>query len=463
MLSKIEVAASLRSRTKYLQYCFQLISKGEEMLHDPSHKPVMPVSREIVLEQDEREVLRALAQKLAGYASEPVNKVRAEEWRKLNDLEPTRPLVWINEIPWHEMNVDAELTLRTRDPWARKQEEELRRKIYQWEHLQGDMVLDDFMPCEKAIYSSDFGILEEVEVARTDDANDIYSRHFKIQIEEPEDIEKIQMPRVFHNEEATEMAFALMQDLYGDIMPVRLVGQKHIWYTPWDYLIRWWGVQEAMMDMVLRPDMVNAAVERMTDAWMVELDQFEELNLLSLDCNNTRIGSGGYGYTSGMPGEDYDESRIRPGNMWGCSNAQIFSEISPDMHWEFAIRHDLRWLERWKYTYYGCCEQLDNKMELLRRIPNLRKVSVSPWCNTGNMIKNVGSDYVMSRKPNPAVLATEKFNEKRAEEELREFLDPARGLAVELIMKDISTVRYEPQRLWKWAEIATRVAAEYAP
>ena len=29
-------------------------------------------------------------------------------------------------------------------------------------------------------------------------------------------------------------------------------------------------------------------------------------------------------------------------------------------------------------------------------------------------------------------------------------------------MKDISTVRYEPQRLWQWAEIAMEVAEDYA-
>ena len=88
-----------------------------------------------------------------------------------------------------------------------------------------------------------------------------------------------------------------MCELYGDIMPVKKVGQTHIWFTPWDYLIRWWGIEEAMIDMYERPDLVHAAVERMVDAWMVELDQFVALNLLSLDCDNTRIGSGGYGYT----------------------------------------------------------------------------------------------------------------------------------------------------------------------
>ncbi len=94
---------------------------------------------------------------------------------------------------------------------------------------------------------------------------------------------------------ATDYAYAAMCQLYGDIMPVKIVGQTHIWFTPWDYLIRWWGIQDAMLDMYERPDLVHAAVERMVDAWMVELDQFEAQDLLSLDCDNTRIGSGGYG------------------------------------------------------------------------------------------------------------------------------------------------------------------------
>jgi len=120
------------------------------------------------------------------------------------------------------------------------------------------------------------------------------------------------------------------------------------------------------MDLIERPDLVNAGVERMVDAWMVELDQFVALHALALDCNNTRIGSGGYGYTRELPGADYDPDSVKPHNMWGCSNAQVFSEVSPQMHWEFALRHELRWLERWGLTYYGCCEPLHQKIDLLR-------------------------------------------------------------------------------------------------
>ena len=218
-----------------------------------------------------------------------------------------------------------------------------------------------------------------------------------------------------------------------------------------------------MIDFIERPDLVHAAVERMVDAWMVELDQFEQQNLLSLDCNNTRIGSGGYGYTSQLPGKDLDPGYVEPHNMWGCSNAQIFSEVSPEMHWEFAVKHDLRWLSRWGLTYYGCCEPLDQKIEILRRIPNLRKISASPWCNVERLVDKVGGDYILSRKPSPAVLAGDVWHPEWAREDMRSFLEKAGSPChVELIMKDISTVRYQPQRLWEWAAIAMQVAEEFA-
>ncbi len=430
------------------------------MLHDPgSYAPPLKI-REISLTPAEQDTLKRLAADLAVVAALPVHREKAALWRRLNDLEQTRPLVWINEIPWHEMNVNDELTLRCVHPWARELETRLRRTLYQWRHMPGDMVVSDSIECPLAIHSTDFGILEDVEVARTDAASDIVSRRFHVQIREEKDIEKIRMPVVTHDAETTDVAFGTMQDLFRGIMPVRKVGQSHIWFTPWDYLIRWWGLQEAMLDLVERPDMVNAAVARMVDAWMVELDQFVEQNLLALDCTNTRIGSGGYGYTWDLPGASFDPARVVPKNMWGCSNAQIFAEVSPEMHWEFALRHDLRWLQRWGLTYYGCCEPLDRKIPLLRRIPNLRKISMSPWNDAERIVREVGGDYVLSFKPSPAVFVEEAWNPGAARAALSSVLDKAQDCHVEVIMKDISTVRYRPQLLWDWARIAMELVQQ---
>ncbi len=431
------------------------------MLHDPGSYTEPVLVKEICLTDREKTILRRLAEDVARISALPVHREKARLWTSLNDLKSARPMVWINEIPWHQMNVNNELTLQTTDPWARDLEQWLRRQIYQWNHMPADMIVSEFLECPLAIHSTDFGIVEDVDIARTEEESEIYSRHFKVQINEPEDIDKIKMPRVTHHGETTVVVFETMQELFKDIMPVKKVGQTHIWFTPWDYLVRWWGVQEMMMDLLMRPDMVNAAVERMVDAWTVELDQFVAQNLLSLDCNNTRVGSGGYGYVTELPGDTYDPTMVMPQNMWGCSNAQIFAQVSSDMQWEFALKHDMRWLERWGLTYYGCCEPLDGKLDILKRIPNLRKISVSPWANLDTIIREAGGRYVLSVKPSPAVFAEKSWDPGHAKRILENIINKTRGAChVELIMKDISTVGHHPERLWEWEKIAMEVVAK---
>jgi hypothetical protein len=410
----------------------------------------------------DKDILRELAGQVARIASLPVQQERAELWRRLNRLEPVRPLVWINEIPWHEMNFNDELTLRTTDPWARGQEWHLRALIYQWKHMPGDMIVSDYLASPLAIHSTGFGISEDVDVVRTDAASGVVSRRFHPQIVHPADIEKIKMPQVTHDEKATEENYRKMRDVFGGIMPVKKVGVKGTWFAPWDELIRWWGVQEAMMDLILRPQMVSDIVSRLVDGYLHQLDQWEKLNLLSLNNDNTRVGSGGYGYTDELPGDDFDPAHVRPKNLWGCATAQIFSGVSPEMHWEFALKHEMRWLKRWGMNYYGCCEPLDRKMEILRRIPNLRKVSMSPLADPARGAAELADRYVYSCKPNPAILAEDRWRPEQARAELRGTLEKIRACRVEIILKDISTVRYQPQRLWEWSRMATELADQFA-
>jgi hypothetical protein len=147
------------------------------------------VAEEVKLSPKDKEILQRLAGELAQVAALPVHKEKARLWQKLNDRESERPMVWINEICWHEMNVDDELTLWTEHPWAQEQERELLRTLYQWRHLPGDMIVSDFLACPLAIHSTDFGIIEDVDIVTTDPAADVVSRHFHIQIQDFSDLE----------------------------------------------------------------------------------------------------------------------------------------------------------------------------------------------------------------------------------------------------------------------------------
>ena len=414
------------------------------------------------ISEEDKTILRRLGEKIAKIAALPAQKEKADLWRRLNNLERAKPVVWINEIPWHEMDVNDELKIQTSDPFCRGIEGQLRRTIYQWEHMPGDMVVEGKLYSALAVRDTGFGVSEDVDIVKTDERSNVVSRTFHPQIQEEKDIEKIRMPEVTHDVEASERRYQQMVDIFGDIIPVEKRGIPGTWFAPWDLLIRLWGVQEAMVDLALRPELVHHAMDRLVSAYIRRLDQWEELNLLALNNNNVRIGSGGFGYTDELPQDDFDSSHVRAIDIWGCATAQIFSEVSPKMHEEFALQYERRWLDRFGLTYYGCCEPLDIKMGILRKVPNLRKISMSPWIDTERAAELLGKDYVFSRKPNPEILGRDKWHPEVARKRLRETLEKTRGCIVEIIMKDISTVRYDPQRLWKWSNIAMEETERFA-
>jgi len=84
---------------------------------------------------------------------------------------------------------------------------------------------------------------------------------------------------------------------------------------------------------------------------------------------------------------------------------------------------------------------------------------MSPWTNEDRGAAEIGKQFVYSRKPNPALLAFEKFDTGLVRNELlttRKVCEK-HGCPLELILKDISTVHYQPERLTKWAEIAMKI------
>ena len=412
----------------------------------------------------DKEILRSLAYELAEIASLPIQKEKAQMWKRLNKLEDIKPMVWINEIPWQEMNVDDELTLRCESEFCRRIEQELRQTIYQWKHMRGDMVVEPKIYCPKVIYDSGFGISEESDVVSIDPNNPVVSRHFHPQIQSEEDLEKIKYPVVTYDAEATEERYQLMCDIFDGILPVEKIGAPGFWFAPWDLLVTWWGVEKLMIDLIERPELVHKAIARFVDASLYSLNQYETLGLLSLNNGPVRVGSGGYGYTDELPKPDYDSNHIRAIDLWGCATAQIFVAVSPQMHEEFAVKYEKRWLDRFGLSYYGCCEPLHRKMDMLRRnIPNLRKVSMNYRVDVDEAVEAVGRDYVFSYKPNPAVLAEAIWSVEKARAELEYVLKRAKekGCIVEIIMKDISTVNYEPHRLWEWAKMASEVTEEF--
>jgi len=405
---------------------------------------------------NDRDLLRRLAGETAEIAAMDVHAEKAELWRKLNRLEPVRPLVWINEICWDEMGPDVQPTCE--DAFLRGIETRLRRTLFQWRNLPADMIVDDWLGCPLAVTDSGYGL--DTEVHHTDADLPKSAVDYVPVIRNADDVEKIRTPEVHVDHELSAARAAILTDILGDLLPVRGVGITSTWFSPWDTLVQWYGIEELYTDMMDRPDLVRHASARMCDAMLGKYEQYEALGLLSLNNRNVRVGSGGLGITDELPAPDFDAEHVRMIDMWGNSAPQIFSEVSPEMHWQFALKQEMRFLERFGLNCYGCCEPYHKKIDILRRIPRLRRISMSPFVNIAEGAEAIGQNFIYSAKPNPAVLAANTWDPAPARANLREILDTTAGLHVELILKDIHTVRGEPQRLFEWTRIAMKMVGE---
>jgi hypothetical protein len=96
---------------------------------------------------------------------------------------------------------------------------------------------------------------------------------------------------------------------------------------------------------------------------------------------------------------------------------------------------------------------------VLKRLPNLRAVSVSPWADEAAMAEACGRDVLYCRKPNPAMISTPHFDEGAIRADLRNTLKAAKGCNVEIVMKDIHTLAGEKHRPARWVELAREECA----
>ena len=59
------------------------------------------------------------------------------------------------------------------------------------------------------------------------------------------------------------------------------------------------------------------------------IEQYEALNLLSLNNDGTYHSSGGVGYTDELPAPGFDAGRVRPCDMWASAEAQEMARSRP--------------------------------------------------------------------------------------------------------------------------------------
>ncbi|MGB4184711.1 MAG: hypothetical protein WBJ73_05335 [Caldicoprobacterales bacterium] len=405
-------------------------------------------------------ILQDLAKEYMEVATLPVQEEKIKLWKSLNRGKMERPMVVIDQLPLHELNVNGELDCYVEDPFWRSIEFELRLSLYKWRHFPVDMVLDPFITIPKAIENSGFGIDVDREILHTDPDSDIVSQQYKRQINDMDDLEKIKDMTIVHHEETSQLWLEQASYIFDGIAPVRSSGGLQFHLGVWDVLSQLMGVENIYFDLIDRPQLLHGAASRLTDSLLAGIRQANELGVHN-DIINTCHCS--YIYTDELLPSSGECKGPYSKNVWAFGLAQLFSSVSPSVTEEFEIPYITKLAKEFGMIYYGCCERLDDRLDIVKKIPNLKKVSCSPWSDPYVFAENMGEDLVMSSKPNPAYLAADSVDYDAIKKDLLETLKAAKvnNVNLEFILKDISTVRYQPDRITKWANIAMEVVNQY--
>ena len=397
----------------------------------------------------ERERLRALASRVAELAARPIEKKKAELWTAHNDLRSDKPVLFCDpENGWNEIIPAASLACV--DPLARVWEMHLLKEIYWGAEMLDDRVVEPFFDVPYNYEDTGWG-LREKRIGGGNGGSYTWESPLK---DYERDFPSLAHPRILIDRAATARILGLASELFDGILEVRLRGVW--WWTlgmTWDYVtLR--GLEALMLDLYDNPDWVHRTMKFLSEGLSGKLDFLEAEGLLALNTGGAYVGSGGFGWSGQLPGDGFDPARVRLSDMWGFAESQETVGVSAEMFEEFIFPYQLPLLERFGLNCYGCCEPMDPRWPVIRRIPRLRRVSVSPWADRDIMAEALGKEYIMSMKPSPAPLARAAMDEAAIRASLRGDLEKTRGCIVELIMKDNHTLGGTPGNAARWCRIA---------
>jgi hypothetical protein len=414
------------------------------------------VPRPGTLTPDERALLRFLAERVRDISAEPRQVQLRKAWISHGDLGTRRPMLLVfPEDSWIEIIGDGDLSLR--DPFWRQWEWYLRMIRWRREHVDDDFVVEPELPTALVTRRGAWGV--EVRYTRGGEKG---SYVWDAPLKEPADLARVTWPALEPDLAATASVTSALDDVFHGILPVRVLcpvpGVNLIGEAT---MLR--GLEQCMVDMYDNPGFLHELMAFLARGMAADLDLLESRGLLTLNNANQYTDSGGIGYTSDLPRAGGGAARgagapggpgVRLSDLWGHGVAQELSGVSPAQHEEFVLEHQLPILERFGLVAYGCCEPYTHKFDMLkRRVPRLRRVSVSPWCDIPAAAAALQDRYIFSWKPTPAMLA-DVFHPDQVRRYIRTALEAARDCIVEIILKDTFTIQRDPRRVEEWTRIA---------
>jgi len=410
----------------------------------------------------EKDIIRELAKRYAAVAADPRNDERRRLWSDHLSLRPTsRTPVLASTGPWNVwMQDELDRNLRCEDPVLRGLEAQLYWRLLAAE-FDDDAIFEPWLTFG-AVAAEPWELLWGIPfVSEHIGTRGSAERHLHV-LPDLEDLSQIKPITHTFDEEATQRQAAIWHDALGGILPFEITRTLPR-CTGGDLstaIVKMRGIEGAMLDMVEQPEALHRLLAYLRDGFLAVHAQMVKEGHWTLATHYNQVMP----YAHELPPPAAHGGPVPTSQLWYHAHAQDFTGISPAMHEEFILQYQRPLIEQFGLSGYGCCEDLSRKIDILRKIPNLRYIAVSPMCGFDGLarcVEQIGTDTVVAWRPSPADCVCNSWNPERVERILRTGLEITRGTHRHINLKDIHTVQGDPSRIRKFCTLARRLAEEY--
>ncbi len=403
---------------------------------------------EVSVSDADKKILCSLADRIANLASLDIQKSKIKLWKDHNALRTKQPVIFCDpENGWNDI-VTADM-LKCSGSLARRWEVVLIKELFWGEELKDDKPIESIFDIGYTYTENDWAGEDSLVKGGKGGGSYIWEAPIK----SLKDLSKMKMPHIEIDFKTTQQTVDLAGEVFGGLLKVNLKGR---WWQTFGFtydIARLLGLNEMFMYFYDNPELIQQTMSILKQGYEKKIEFIEQNNLLSLNNDRSYFGSGGLGYSDELPSKDFNAKNVRLIDMWGFAESQETSSVSPEMFEKFVFKYQLPILKRFGLTYYGCCEPLNKRWDIIKNIPNLRKVSVSHWADKEKMVEQLQDKYIYALKPTPADLAVPEVNKDYVRENIKKYLDITKGCVLEIVMKDNHTLGRNPNNLINWVKI----------
>lgn len=413
--------------------------------------------RNLSISKNDQVVLRDLAKKQMDYAQSPEMKNLTELWYKHNDLKGERPMFTIEM--W-TFNDDIPKNYKCTTEYGREIESTFHSIMNNYEIIGDDKVIPPFLPVSINTWFKPFDI--DVEIVH---AAGSLGHKFVYKIDDLEE-DFANLKKSTFGSSGREEALgreSILEEIFGDILPVKLTGNC-LSSEPTQDIVHIMGMENMLFSMCDYPDTFHKLMERLSDDYIEYFKWMKAQHLLVSTSSYGNLSQGSLCYTAQLPDDSKPYESLEMRDVWGYMDSQETVGISPDMYNEFIFPYYKKISDLFGLLSYGCCEPVHPIYDrCLSKCENLRKISISPWCDEELMGERLrGSNIIYLRKPSPNYLGvTKEFDADAWRKHILNTLKAAKGCKLEIVQRDVYSLGGNLEKLKRATQIVKELIEEH--